>query len=96
MTTFKASPGIAIIEPFKDSEAQLITGTKKFQKIKKGKIITIGKALVTDFGALIESSWYGKVGDIVWFNSFDEDYDVITEGTRKFHLVKIQDIFTRV
>lgn len=86
------SPGILLIEPLDTKTNAILTGNKQFQRNKKGKIIAKGKNLVTDFGALIEIDWYGKVGDIVYFLSYEEGYDQIDENGKKYYLVKYQDL----
>ena len=86
------SPGIFIIEPLDTKSEAITVGKPKFQKIKKGKVIAVGRNLVTDFGSLIETDWYAKVDDLVWFLSYEEEYDSIKEGNKEYFVVKAQDI----
>lgn len=88
----KAFPGIVIIEPLDTKSNAIYDGKPKFQKIKKGKVIAIGNDLTTDFNALIKMADYAKVEDVVWFLSYDEEFDQITEGNKKYFLVKVQDL----
>lgn len=86
------SPGIIIISPLDTTSDAIITGKPKFQKIKKGKVVGIGNTLVTDFGTEVETADYCKVGDIVWFISYEDGYDEIIENDKKYHIVKVQDL----
>lgn len=86
------SPGIIIITPL-DTKSEAITiGKPKFQKIKKGKVLAVGPTLITDFGTAVETSDYVKIGDLVWFLSYEEGYDSITEDNKEYFVIKCQDV----
>lgn len=86
------APGILIIEPLDTTTDAIINRAPKFQKIKKGKVIGIGTTLITDFGTPVETASYCKIGDIVWFISYEDGYDEIKENNKTYHIVKVQDL----
>jgi co-chaperonin GroES (HSP10) len=91
---FTPSPGIAIIEEIKETETQGgIVGVTEKHRIIPGKIIAIGKDLVTDAGAILKANVYGRVGDIVYFIHYYEEggYDVAIVNQTKYYTTKFQD-----
>lgn len=89
-------PGKVIIEPLDTKTNTILTGNKQFQRNRKGKIIAIGRNLVTDFGSLIEMDWYAKIGDIVYFLSYEEGFDLVEDNGKKFYHVKVQDLQSKL
>lgn len=91
---FKASPGIAILEEVKEQETAAIIGTTpKTGRICKGKILSMGRNLVTDANAILEAEFYGQEGDIVYFlHYYDEGgYDYRDIDGKRYYFVKWQD-----
>lgn len=88
-----AAPGIAVITPIEEKASEIITTDKKQGRIQKGKILSMGRNVITDANALLEASFYGKEGDIVYFLSYYEEggYDYATVNGEKYYFVKWQD-----
>lgn len=92
-STFKASPGIAIIEEISDKDISSITLTQKAQgRIIKGKIIAMGD-IDTQHGQQIEPDRFGKEGDTVYFLHYYEEggVDIGMINGVKFYFVKWGD-----
>lgn len=89
-----ASPGIAIVEPLvSKTTSAIITQTKPKGRIGIGKIISMGKDILTDFGSILKASDYGKEGDVVYFLSYYEEggYDFTSVDNKQVYMVKWQD-----
>ena len=83
--------GIVVIEPLKEN-TNIITNSKSTTRILKGKVVSIGKPLITDFGTVIDPKDYCKAGDVVYFLSYEGSYDIYKETGKEIYLVKIQDL----
>lgn len=92
--SFKASPGIAIIQEITDKDASSITLTQKAQgRIIKGKVISMGE-FDTQHGEDIEPDRFCKEGDTVYFLHYFEEGGVdvgMIDGV-KYYFVKWGDI----
>lgn len=90
--SFKPAPGIIIaeyIEPF-DKSSLTIT-SKSESRLLKGKIVAIGGDLTTPMGNIIQAEKYGKVGNVLYFLSYEGNYDWrIIEG-KKYYSIKFED-----
>lgn len=87
------SPGILIAELISSTETNsLILTSKSDSHLLKGKVIAIGDDLITDNNALLEKSKYGHVGDVIYFLSYEGNYDNAIIDDDKYYMVKWQDI----
>ncbi len=54
----------------------------------KGRVIAIGSDLLTEYGQIIPMKNYAKVGDHVYFLTYEGEYDKADD----YHFVKIYDL----
>jgi len=90
--TFKPSPGIILVEEITDSGDSLQLQLKSKNRTVKGKVKAVGPDLVTDFGTTLKTSSYAAIGDVVYFLSYEGNYDIISIDNIDYYVVKIQDL----
>lgn len=88
---FTPMPGIVIIKPEKEEDRLTITNQNN-TRLLKGKVVAIGINLVTDMNALLEMDRYTKIGDTVYFLSYEGNYDNVVIDNEKYYSVKVQDL----
>lgn len=88
-------PGIVIIKPLEE-KANLIITNQTQTRLLKGKVIAIGIDLTTDQGAILHQTKYIDTGDIVYFLSYEGNYDNFIENNEKYYAVKFQDLRCRI
>lgn len=83
----KADAGTYLVE--KIEEDQNLTGAAKNKNILKGRILDIGGNRDHDHGGKLIAT--RKVGDIIWFLHYEQDYDWFKENGRKYFVVLFND-----
>jgi co-chaperonin GroES (HSP10) len=93
MVKFKPAPGIIIAQQIEDSNKNTITITSKSDShLNKGKVIAMGGDLTTPMGNIIKANKYCKVGDIIYFLSYEGNYDNTTINGKKYFAIKFEDM----
>ena len=95
---FKPCPGVVVIQLIKtpSDKNQLNYGQDTTSKIKKGKVIAVGDDDITSGGAQLLMKDYAKVGDIMYFLTYEGEYDQGKVEQESYHFVKIADLRSRV
>lgn len=93
--TFKPAPGIVVLEHIEDSSSLAITSKQQTQ-IGYGRVIAIGKDLTTPLGKVIQGKDYCKIGDLVYFLTYEGGYDHTTINGKKYYFVKFDDLRTTI
>ena len=88
---YKCAPGIVLVEPIVSS-SKIIINEKKDSKIVKGKVLAIGMQYTTLANAVLKPEWYCKIGDTVWFLTYNEMNDQFEEDGKKYFVVRFEDI----
>ena len=89
---FTPAPGIYLVEPISDENTTIKLELKTKERVLKGKVLAVGRNQVTEGGALIETDWYAKAGDIVYYLSYEGDYDNAKIEGKTYYFVKYGDI----
>lgn len=93
MNKFKAAPGVIIAEQIEDSNKTILTITSKSDShLNKGKVIAMGGDLTTPMGTLIKANKYCKVGDTIYFLSYEGNYDNTMINGKKYFAIKFEDM----
>jgi len=94
MTKFTPAPGIVICEitEQESSGLSLVSSPSNRSRLLSGRVTAVGDDIRTDFGATLEMRRYARVGDTVVFLSYEGSYDFFVHGSKRFYMVKIQDI----
>lgn len=79
-----AAPGIYLVEQIKD-DTSVNTGKPTEKKLLKGKIVDVGANRDHDSGGKLIATY--KVGDVIRFLNYQEDYDHFEEKDEngKYH-----------
>lgn len=93
LPTFKPAPGIIIVHSQKDdtSSSRVKISNETKSRLVKGTILAMGAHLITPLGATISPRRYGKIGDTLYFLSYEGNYDNITINTETYYSVKFED-----
>lgn len=84
------APGIIIAQEIKDTST-LVLDTKE-TRILKAKVISLGPPITTDFGTELDPQDYCKVGDNIYFLSYEGGYDLTVVDGKKYWMIKCQDL----
>lgn len=74
----KAYPGTYIVKLLKEKLSTQVTSDKN-KRILKGEVISVGAETETKYGGSMKPK--AKVGDIIYFLSYEGGYDRIDEKT---------------
>lgn len=87
MVKITPSPGIYLVELIETEDSPLVLQTKSQTRLLKGKVLAVGKHVLTDFNAVLYP--FAKVNQTIYFLSYEGNYDTID---KKIYLVKFQDL----
>jgi co-chaperonin GroES (HSP10) len=85
-----AYPGVCIIETIQPEEKELTFSSESKGKIVRGKVVSVGAPVITDFGARIVCPCVE--GNIVYFLKYEGDYDVAYINGRQLVFALFKDI----
>jgi co-chaperonin GroES (HSP10) len=92
---FNPRPGMVIIKPIKSNKpdySKINLGQNTSARIKKGTVVAVGKDGLTQIGAILKAEDYAKVGDVMYFLSYDGNYDVGDVDGEEYHFTKFEDL----
>ena len=89
MQNIKPYEGIYLVEPLEDQQAFSIDPQQN-RRVLKGKVIKVGPALQTGEAKEIKPTL--SPGNIIYFLSYDDNYDNCTINGQKIYFIKFQDV----
>ena len=86
------SPGIVLIQPLQEASHKIIVQGNDNSRIQSGKVLAMGMEAPNSDTSKVAMNQYCKVGDIVYFLSYEGDYDSTKIEGQKYYLVKREDL----
>lgn len=90
MVKLTPASGIILVEMPKDDTSKIITSQTPKGRLLCGTVVGVGASHITDHGVEIKIPC--KVGQTVWFLSYEGNYDVARVDDRDIYFVLVRDI----
>ena len=86
------SPGIILIQPLEETSSKIIVQGKNNSRIQSGKVLAVGIEPPNSDTSKVAINQYCEIHDIVYFLSYEGEYDSAKIEGQKYFLVKREDL----